>query len=89
MILRSIADVGYILFLAEFLSNQDVKEGRRDRSKRNVTVTLSIYTQFSFGDAPSLRSNSCVYSLIPKTDQVERMTLEIISTCPGLIYSKL
>jgi len=54
MILRSIADVGYILFLAEFLSTHDVKEGRRDRSKRNVTVTLSIYTQFSFGDAPSL-----------------------------------
>lgn len=27
MILRSVADVGYILFLAEFLSNHDVKEG--------------------------------------------------------------
>jgi len=54
MILRSVADVGYILFLAEFLSTHDVKEGRRDGSKLNVTVTLSIYTQFSFEDAPSL-----------------------------------
>lgn len=44
MILRSVADVGYILFLVEFLSNHDVKEGRRDGSKLNVTVTLSIHS---------------------------------------------